>query len=75
MHLLARELQILKSLNHPNIIRFYETYQDDNFFHIVMEFCNGGDLTSRLAEKKIFGEYESRKLMTKLFSAVKYLHE
>ena len=37
LHLLKRELEILKTLDHPNIVKFYETYQDDKFFHFVME--------------------------------------
>lgn len=44
MHLLKRELEILKTLDHPNIIKLYEVYQDMDFFHLVMEYCGGGEL-------------------------------
>lgn len=37
LHLFKRELEILKSLDHPNVIKFYETYQDNKHFHLVME--------------------------------------
>ena len=42
LHLLKRELEILKGLDHINIIKFYETYQDSKFFHLVMEYASGG---------------------------------
>ena len=32
----------MKSLDHPNIIKFYEVYQDENNFHLIMELCEGG---------------------------------
>jgi calcium-dependent protein kinase len=35
--LIERELQILREMDHPNIVKFYEVYQDEKFFHIVME--------------------------------------
>ena len=37
-------------MDHPNIIKFYEVYEDKNVFHFVMEFCSGGDLYDRLTE-------------------------
>jgi calcium-dependent protein kinase len=43
-YLLKRELEILKTLDHPNIIKFYEIYHDELYIHYVMEYCSGGDL-------------------------------
>lgn len=40
-----------------------------------MEYCSGGALTQKLMEKGNFGEYEARKFMIKMLSALKYLHE
>ena len=50
--LLKRELEILKSLDHPNAIKFYETYQDEKYFHFVMEYCSGGNILERFIKKK-----------------------
>lgn len=44
IYMLRRELEILKTLDHPNIVKFYETYQDDQNLYFVMEYCSGGDL-------------------------------
>lgn len=75
LHLLKRELEILKTLDHPNIVKFYETYQDDKFFHLVMEYCSGGELLERIVSKQSLQEKEAVDIMKKIFSAVNYLHE
>mmetsp|Transcript_15070 Transcript_15070/g.12785 ORF Transcript_15070/g.12785 Transcript_15070/m.12785 type:complete len:287 (+) Transcript_15070:121-981(+) len=74
LHLLKRELVILRKLDHPNLIRFYETYQDPKFFYFVMEYCEGGELFDRLAKFKQIDETEVAKIMRKAFSAVKHIH-
>ena len=38
------ELQILKQLDHPNIVKFLEIFEDSDYFHIVTEYCPNGDL-------------------------------
>jgi len=65
---------ILKRLDHPNIVKFYETYQDDKFFYLVMEYCSGGELLERIVEKGKLEEREVAKIMRAAFSAVKHLH-
>lgn len=75
MKLLHRELELLRDLDHPNIVKFFEVYQDDEYFHLVMEYCSGGQVLERFTSEKCFGEAETAKIMGKAFSAVKYLHE
>ncbi len=41
---LKRELNILKMVDHPNVIKFYEIFQDKDSFHLVMEYLEGRDL-------------------------------
>eukprot|EP01017_Pseudomicrothorax_dubius_P038267 TRINITY_DN5706_c0_g1_i1.p1 TRINITY_DN5706_c0_g1~~TRINITY_DN5706_c0_g1_i1.p1 ORF type:complete len:555 (+),score=107.49 TRINITY_DN5706_c0_g1_i1:55-1719(+) len=74
IHILRRELEILKSLSHPNIVKFYETYQDERFFHLVMELCTGGELLERVIKKGCLLEAEAARIMQKIFLAVAYLH-
>ena len=75
LHLLKRELEILKTLDHPNIVKFHETYQDENYFHLVMEYLSGGELLDRLIKNGYVPEKETKILMMKIFSAIKYLHD
>lgn len=53
-YLIQRELEILNQLDHPNIIRVYEEYEDEMYYHFVMEYCGGGDLFERVLKKGIF---------------------
>ena len=38
------EVKVLNSLNHPNIVKYYECYQERNMMHIIMELCEVGPL-------------------------------
>ena len=42
--LLFSEIDVLKKLNHPNILQCYEVYTSNRNCYIVTEICNGGDL-------------------------------
>jgi len=42
------EVEILKEIDHPNVLRIYEFYQDHNNFYIVTEFCEGGELFDQI---------------------------
>ena len=72
---MARELEVIMKLDHPNIVRFYETYQDKKYLHIVMEYCSGGELLNRIIDKGNMNEDEARNIMKKIFSVIKYIHE
>jgi NIMA (never in mitosis gene a)-related kinase len=50
-----QEAQLLKSLKHPNIVSYKESFQVDGFLHIVMLYCDGGDLYSKIKEQN--GKY------------------
>jgi calcium-dependent protein kinase len=43
-------------MDHPNIIKFYEMYVDEQTFHIVTEFCGGGELFEHIIAKGRFSE-------------------
>jgi calcium-dependent protein kinase len=69
------ELRILKSLDHPNILRLFQVYEDRTRFYIVTEYCSGGELFSTLAKRKRFHECEAALVMHQVMSAVAYCHE
>ena len=73
--LLLREVDIFTNLDHPNIVKFFEVYQDEQFFHIAMEFCSGGELLEKLSREEMFSEAETKRIMFQALSAVKHLHE
>ncbi len=71
---LIREIETLSMVDHPNIIKYYETYNDVRYFHIIMEYCTGGDLFEHILKGKYFTETEACSLIFKLFSAVVHCH-
>lgn len=62
-HLIQRELEILAQLDHPNIIRVYEEYEDQRYYHFVMEYCRGGELFERVIKKGVFSERRTQIVM------------
>lgn len=72
--LMRRELDVLQSVDHPNIIRLYETYEDEKYLHIVSELCTGGELLDHLLKKGLLPEAETAQLLRRLFSGVHHLH-
>jgi len=49
--LLEEELEILQQVDHPNIIKFHESYIDARYIHIVMELATGGELFDKIVER------------------------
>lgn len=45
---LLNEIKIAAQLDHPNIIKIYEFFEDRNYIYIVMELCSGGDLYNKI---------------------------
>jgi calcium-dependent protein kinase len=72
--LFMRELQVLHELDHPNIIKLYETFEDEKYFHLVMEHCSGGDLYEHICHKGVLTEAEAALVMKKLLLAVNHMH-
>mmetsp|Transcript_57761 Transcript_57761/g.135863 ORF Transcript_57761/g.135863 Transcript_57761/m.135863 type:complete len:803 (-) Transcript_57761:221-2629(-) len=53
LDMLQNEVEVMKMLDHPNIVRLYETYAEDDKLHLVMEHCSGGDLFDFLMKTNI----------------------
>lgn len=45
----------MKAMDHPNIIKLYETYEDRRHLYLVMELCSGGELFDKIIEAKSIG--------------------
>ena len=72
---LLTEVQILSSLDHPNIIKLVETYQDQYYLHIVTDLCTGKDVFTHCLQKAKLTEKDICVIIFKIVSAVQYLHE
>lgn len=56
-----REVALLSSLRHPSIVEYYGSFIQDDALHIMMEYCDGGDLGSRIKSARTAGEGGSPK--------------
>jgi len=74
LYLLRREMDIMRVIDHPNLISYYEAYEDEKYFHIVMELCNGGDLMDRLALTGAMNEADAVTLTQQMLTALNHLH-
>ena len=68
------EINILKKLSHPNIVKIYEFYESDNCFYIINEHCKGGQLYEYLTKNKLT-EVQLCVIFYQVFSGLIYLHE
>ena len=71
---LIKEVNIISGLSHPNIIKFYETYHDEHFFHLVMELCEGRDSYRQIVKKENCDEKKVVSLITKVLLAIAHCH-
>lgn len=71
---LRTEIAILKLVNHPNIMRLREVFENHTNMYIVMKLIKGGDLFQRLKVLKFYTEAKAKELLYSLISAVEHLH-
>lgn len=71
---LKREILIMKSLDHPNIIRLFEVYEDEKHLYLIMELCSGGELFDRIIKSGHLSERYAATIMRQVFSSVAYSH-
>jgi len=72
---LAQEIEITRVLDHPNIVRLYEVFEDARCIYLVMEVCTGGELFDAILNADSgFSERSAARLMKQVVGAVFYMH-
>eukprot|EP01029_Cantina_marsupialis_P005430 TRINITY_DN1589_c0_g1_i1.p1 TRINITY_DN1589_c0_g1~~TRINITY_DN1589_c0_g1_i1.p1 ORF type:complete len:772 (-),score=205.55 TRINITY_DN1589_c0_g1_i1:56-2371(-) len=73
-----RECDVLATLQHPNIVQYWDKFIEKNTLNIVMQFCAGGDLATLIKkhdeENKLFSERQILDLFIQMVNAVKEIH-
>lgn len=72
---IRREIQIMSSVRHPNIIHIYEVFENKEKMVLVMEYAAGGELYDYLSQRKVLNETEARRVFRQVASAVYYCHK
>jgi len=80
IEMLKREVEILKEVNHPNILKLKEVHEDEDYLHLVTELCTGGELFERIIKKLKtplghYSEHDAAKLIYSILDAISYCHD
>nr|XP_019049956.1 CAMK/CAMKL/KIN4 protein kinase [Kwoniella bestiolae CBS 10118]OCF28886.1 CAMK/CAMKL/KIN4 protein kinase [Kwoniella bestiolae CBS 10118] len=69
-----REIDVLKTLKHPNIVRMFDVIDTEKYIGIVLEYAGGGELFEHILANRYLKEKDAQKLFAQLISGVDYLH-
>ncbi|XP_036992061.2 serine/threonine-protein kinase SIK2 isoform X2 [Artibeus jamaicensis] len=69
-----REVQIMKMLDHPHIIKLYQVMETKNMLYLVTEYAKNGEIFDYLANHGRLNESEARRKFWQILSAVDYCH-
>ena len=69
------EIEMLKTIDHPNVLKYYEYFEDKNYYYIITEYCSGGEIMNYIKDRKGISEDAAAIIMKQLLSAVAYCHQ
>lgn len=75
MEYIRREVNILRNVDHPHIIKTYDIFDSGNKYFFVLEYLPGGELFDIIAEERHFSETSAAEVMKSILNGVAYLHE
>ncbi|KAJ3508425.1 hypothetical protein NLJ89_g5765 [Agrocybe chaxingu] len=75
MSKVEREIEVLKTLKHPNIVRLYDVIETDKYIGIILEYASGGELFDHILAHRYLRERDAAKLFSQLISGVWYIHQ
>mmetsp|Transcript_10679 Transcript_10679/g.25402 ORF Transcript_10679/g.25402 Transcript_10679/m.25402 type:complete len:524 (+) Transcript_10679:28-1599(+) len=70
-----RMVDVMKLVDHPNIIRLKELFEDRRNYYLVLEYAAGGKLLDRVLAANAFAETDAAIVMQQLFRSMTYLHD
>lgn len=72
--LFTQEVDLLTSLDHPNILRYKDCYMDSKNFYVCTELCTGGELFDKIKAIKKFTEKDAAKILRTIIDAIAHCH-
>ncbi|KAI1279473.1 CAMK/CAMK1 protein kinase [Xylaria sp. FL0933] len=72
---ILKEVQIMRQLDHPNIVKLVDFSESRQYYYIVLELAPGGELFHQIVRLTYFSEDLSRHVITQVAKALEYLHE
>ena len=72
---MVTEIEILKQIDHPNIVKLIDIFEDERHWCLVMELMTGGELFEKILTTAQFTESDARQCVIVLIDAIRYCHE
>ncbi|KAK2598840.1 hypothetical protein N8I77_012225 [Diaporthe amygdali] len=72
---ILKEVQIMRQLEHPNIINLIDFSESKQYYYIILELAPGGELFHQIVRLTYFSEDLSRHVIVQVAKALEYLHE
>jgi len=69
------EIEIVKELSHPNVMKLFEFFEDEFRYFLVMELYNGGELFNLIEKSFRFAETDAASIIEQCLDAIRYLHK
>ena len=69
-----QEIAILQQLDHPNVLKLYEYFEDDRNVYLVTEICKGGELFDAIIKNEYFTEKKAAKIFKQILQSLNYCH-
>ncbi|KAF4640248.1 ULK kinase [Toxoplasma gondii] len=73
--MIKSEVNILKDLDHPNVVKYVDFFEDRHFFYAVLELCDGGELFHEIVKRRHVTEQDASNFCKQMVGALAYLHE
>ena len=71
----SQEVEILRLVDHPNIVRVYEYFEEPKWIYLVMEYCKGQPLQQKIHSRYQFSEQSAATIIRQIFLVATYLHD
>ncbi|RLN93380.1 hypothetical protein BBJ28_00015887, partial [Nothophytophthora sp. Chile5] len=72
---LVAEVEILREMQHPHIVKLFDVFQEERYFFLVTEYMPGGELFERIVKKNFYSEREARDLVKVLLETIAFCHD
>ncbi|GME46839.1 hypothetical protein GTA08_BOTSDO11628 [Neofusicoccum parvum] len=72
---ILKEVQIMRQLDHPNIVKLIDFSESRQYYYIILELCPGGELFHQIVRLTYFSEDLARHVIIQVAKALEYLHE
>lgn len=72
---LVREIKIQSYLNHPNVVKMYTAFADEQYLYLALELCYSGQLYGYLKRKRRIAEDQTKGIVQQVCRALDYMHQ